>query len=159
MERWFWKNNETHTTLQTQPEVLLRLQSSPHLPSTESQTYTQPTQVGLRNKEMENQSPDNSASSLLLHPTPISKIGLISECQGLCYSVPERNQLLGGGPSPGLQEALKLPAQAVGLALGKCGSWDTQEEIPLNREHLHPKRGPLRLLRTLLPPKTGFFHF
>ena len=69
--------------------------------------------MGLRNEEMLNQSPDNSGNSLpLLHLTPISKTKLISEYQDLCYSVPERNQVLEGGLSPGLQEALELPPMA-----------------------------------------------
>lgn len=62
---------------------------------------------------MQNQRPIRQPG-LSPFPLPSSKIGLIpaEQYKDLCYSVPERNRLLGGGSSPGLREVLELPAEA-----------------------------------------------
>ena len=68
----FWINKEKNGILWRQPEALLRLQSPPHVPSPESQIYTQTTIQARRCK-----TPDLSL-------TPISKRGLISEFEHAC---------------------------------------------------------------------------
>ena len=105
----FWKNNEKHGTLWRQPESLIRLQSPPHLPSPESQIYTHAAiQVALR-KDMQSHRAGNSGRQLhpLLPSIPIAKIGLTSRAAGSLLFSSCEEPVPGGGPGPGLQEALE----------------------------------------------------